>query len=139
MAPDASAGLKGLHVVVVDDEEGPRGLFSEVLEMVGARVTVASSAREALAIIERDMPDVLVSDIMMPGEDGYWLIDAVRLLSSEGRGRLPALAITGDPVQHARDRVLRAGYDAHMAKPMRVDALCASVARLAGRPWEGIG
>jgi hypothetical protein len=73
-----------LHVVVVDDEEGPRALFSDILAMVGARVTVASSAREALAIIERDRPDVLVSDIMMPGEDGYWLIKAVRLLTSDG-------------------------------------------------------
>jgi CheY-like chemotaxis protein len=122
-----------LHVVVVDDEEGPRALFSDILEMVGARVTVASSAREALAIIERDRPDVLVSDIMMPGEDGYWLIKAVRLLPSDGSRRIRALAITGDPVLHARDSALRAGYDAHIGKPMGVDALCASVARLAGR------
>lgn len=133
MAPDAAAVLKGVHVVVVDDEDDPRALFGEVLEMAGARVTVAASAREALAIIERDVPDVLVSDIMMPGEDGYWLIEAVRLLPSEGRRRIRALAITGDPVQHARDRVLRAGYDAHIGKPMGVDALCALVARLVGR------
>jgi len=125
--------LKGVHVVVVDDEDDPRALFSEVLAMAGARVTVASSAREALGIIERDVPDVLVSDIMMPGEDGYWLIEAVRLLPSEGNRRIRALAITGDPVQHARDRVLRAGYDAHISKPMGVDALCALVARLVGR------
>ena len=133
MAPDAGAVLKGVHVVVVDDEDDPRALFSEVLEMVGARVTAASSAREALAIIEREKPDMLVSDIMMPGEDGYWLSKAVRRLQSEGSRRIRALAITGDPVTHARDRVSRAGYDSHIGKPMGVDALCASVARLAGR------
>jgi CheY-like chemotaxis protein len=133
MLSDAAAVLKGVRVVVVDDEDDPRALFSEVLEMAGARVAVASSAREALALIEREVPDVLVSDIMMPGEDGYWLIKAVRLLQSEGSRRIRALAITGDPVLHARDRVLRAGYDAHIGKPMGVDALCALVARLAGR------
>src|SRR5205823_1700535 len=70
--------LDGVHVLVVDDERDPRELFRDVLVLAGARVTMAASARDALAAIEHDPPEVLVSDIMMPGEDGYWLIDAVR-------------------------------------------------------------
>jgi CheY-like chemotaxis protein len=125
--------LHGLHVLIADDEEGPRELFRDVLEIAGARVTVAASARAALAAIERDVPDVLVSDIMMPGEDGYWLIEAVRALPTEGRRRLRALAITGDPRHHSRERVRAAGFDAHLSKPVGVDILCVAVARLAGR------
>ena len=70
--------LHGVHVLVVDDERDPRELFRDVLVLAGARVTMAASAREALAAIEQEPPDVLVSDIMMPGEDGYWLIEAIR-------------------------------------------------------------
>jgi CheY-like chemotaxis protein len=132
MVGQTPAILEGVLVVVVDDEDDPRALFRDVLELAGARVTVASSARAALEAIEREMPDVLVSDIMMPDEDGYWLINAVRALPS-GTGRPRALAITGDPRRNSRDQVLRAGYDAHLSKPVGVDVLCAAVARLAGR------
>lgn len=127
------ACLDGVHIVVVDDEEDPRALFRDVLEEAGARVTAASSARDALAVIERDSPDVLVSDIMMPNEDGYWLIDAVRALPSKGRRCPRALAITGDPQRHSWGRVRAAGFDAHLSKPVGVDVLCSEVARLAAR------
>jgi len=126
--------LHGLHVLVVDDEQSPRELFRDVLALAGARVTVAASARQALAVIERDVPDVLVSDIMMPGEDGYWLIENVHTRAkSNGGGRPRAVAVTGDPVKHSRDRALRAGFDAHLGKPVDVDVLQATVGRLAGR------
>jgi CheY-like chemotaxis protein len=125
--------LGGVHVLVVDDEQDPRDLFRDVLVLAGARVTVAASAREALARLADDPPDVLVSDIMMPGEDGYWLIEAVRAAHLESWSRVRALALTGDARRHSRDRVLTAGYDAHLTKPVSVDVLCSTVARLAGR------
>jgi CheY-like chemotaxis protein len=128
-----AATLEGVHVVVVDDDHDARMLFCDVLELAGARVTTASSARAALAAIEREVPDVLVSDIMMPIEDGYWLIQAVRELPLRGHRRPRALALTGDFTRHPRDRALRAGYDAHLGKPVSVDVLCAAVARLAAR------
>ena len=110
--------LAGVHVLVVDDEDDPRELFRDVLVLAGARVTVARSAREALAAFSHEPPDVLVSDIMMPGEDGYWLIHAVRTAHVESWSRVRALAITGDARRHSRDEVLTAGFDAHLTKPI---------------------
>ena len=129
---DPTHRLKGIRVVVVDDQEGPRTLFHEVLVLEGAEVTAVSSAREALAAIEREIPDVLVSDIMMPNEDGYWLIAAVRALRL-AHGRPRALALTGDSRRHSRLRVFGAGFHAHLSKPVGVETLCEAVARLAGR------
>jgi CheY-like chemotaxis protein len=119
-----------VRVVVVDDEDRVRDLFRDVLQVAGAGVRAATSAREALAFIEEQMPDVLVSDVMMPHEDGYWLIAALRAL---GPRRPRTLAVTGDPRRHSRDEVLRAGYDAFLSKPIGTDLLTATVARLAGR------
>jgi len=127
-----SGPLEGIRVVVVDDEDGPRTLFREVLELHGSQVTAVSSARDALDAMKREIPDVLVSDIMMPNEDGYWLIAAVAALRLT-HGRPRALALTGDPRQHSRLRVFRAGYHAHLSKPVGIETLCATVARLAGR------
>ena len=126
-----SAGLlSGLDVVIVDDEQDVRDLFRDVLQYAGAHVRAASSAREALSLIEAHMPHVVLSDVMMPHEDGYWLIAAIRAM---GRRRPRALAITGDAQQHPRDQVLRAGYDTLLNKPVDIDRLAATVARLAGR------
>ena len=126
------SALDGIRVVVVDDEEGPRTLFREVLALEGAQVTAVSSAREALAAIQRDLPDVLVSDITMPNEDGYWLIAAVTALQL-AHGRPRALALTGDSRRHSRLRVFGAGFHAHLSKPVGTETLCETVARLAGR------
>ena len=122
--------LSGVHVVLVDDEQDIRDLFSDVLQIAGAHVRVASSAREALSLIEAEMPHVVVSDVMMPHEDGYWLIAAIRGM---GPRRPRTLAITGDAEQHSRDAMLRAGYDAHLTKPIGADTLVVAVRRLAGR------
>jgi len=126
--------LEGLHVLVVDDEDGPRELFRDVLELAGAHVSVAASARAALAVVERDVPDVLVTDIMMPGQDGYWLINAVRnFREASGRRHPRALALTGDGRRHPRARAVAAGFDAQLSKPVGIETLCEAVARLAGR------
>src|SRR4030095_11640360 len=119
--PEAAPGrprgpLSGLHVLVVDDDAGPRQLFRDVLEVSGARVTVAPSARLAVAALQSEVPDVLVSGIMMPEHDGYWLIRSVRELSTEHGGRIPALAGTGDPRQHSRHRAVGGGFTAHLQK-----------------------
>ncbi len=124
--------LEGIRVVVVDDEDGPRTFFHEALQSEGAEVIAVSSAREALAAIEREIPDVLVSDIMMPNEDGYWLMAAVTAVRL-AHGRPKALALTGDSRRHSRLRVFSAGFHAHLIKPVGVEALCEIVARLAGR------
>jgi CheY-like chemotaxis protein len=68
---------------------------------------------------------------MMPGEDGYWLINTLRELPPELGGRVPALAVTGDPGRHSRERAREAGYDCHLAKPVQIAEFSATVARLA--------
>ncbi len=123
-----SRKLEGLTVLVVDDDPGPLELYREVLTLAGARVRVATSARAALLMAQEEKPDAVVSDIMMPGEDGYWLIRELRELPGS---RIPALAVTGDPVRHSKERVCEAGFDGHLAKPVQVIEFSATVARLA--------
>jgi CheY-like chemotaxis protein len=126
-----SRKLDGLTVLVVDDDPAPLELYREILTLAGARVRVATSARAALLMVQQEVPDAVVSDIMMPGEDGYWLIRALRDLPVEQGGRIPALAVTGDPGSHSRERTRQAGYDGHLAKPVQVAEFSATVARLA--------
>jgi CheY-like chemotaxis protein len=126
-----SRKLEGLTVLVVDDDPAPLELYREILTLAGARVRVATSARAALLMVQQEVPDAVVSDIMMPGEDGYWLIRALRDLPAERGGRIPALAVTGDPGTHSRERAREAGYDCHLAKPVQVAEFSATVARLA--------
>ena len=123
--------LDGLSVVIVDDDPAPLDLYREILTLAGARVRVATSARAAILLVRQQVPDVVVSDIMMPGEDGYWFIRTLRDLPTPEGGRVPALAITGDPRTHSSERTRSAGYDGHMAKPVQIDEFCATVGRLA--------
>jgi CheY-like chemotaxis protein len=125
--------LGGVRVLVVDDEADMRELLRTILGQCGAEVTVAATGRTALEVLEQAPFDVLVSDIVMPEDDGYDLIRKVRALDEGRGGRIPALALTA----HARieDRVaaLSAGYQQHAAKPIDPAELAAAVAALAGR------
>ena len=125
----AAARLKGVRVLVTDDEASARGLMSQVLSSEGADVMTASSAKEALAICSRWRPAVLVLDIGMPGEDGYALLG--RLRSEPGGSGAPALAVTGYARDEDRNRALSAGFQAHISKPYDVDAVVKVIAGLA--------
>lgn len=125
--------LVGLHVLVVDDDPDARELIRTVLEYGGALVTVVSTARDALRNLQRVTPDVLVSDIAMPDENGYWLIRAVRALGAVTRHRLPTIAITAHGDAHGPERTLSAGFDAHLGKPLDPWELCRVIAALARR------
>ena len=125
-------GLQGVSVLVVDDDEDARDLIRTVLEYCGALVTVAQSAEEALRVIERITPDVLLTDISMPRKDGYWLIEQMRALPADRGGSIPAVAITAHGYTHGPDRTLPAGFKSHLRKPVDPWELCrvlASVAR----------
>jgi two-component system CheB/CheR fusion protein len=126
-----SQNLEGLSVLIVDDDPAPLELYREVLSLAGARVRVATSARAAVLLVQQEVPSVVVSDIMMPGEDGYWLINTLRELPAELGGCVPALAVTGDPARHSRQRAREAGYDCHLAKPVHIGEFSATVAKLA--------
>jgi PAS domain S-box-containing protein len=124
--------LDGVHVFVVDDESDARDLLRTVLEGQGARVTTFSSADDALAGLKTTKPTILVSDVGMPGMDGYQFIRALRLEESHGE-RVPALALTAYARAEDRKRSLIAGYDAHLVKPFDVGELILVVANLVGR------
>jgi PAS domain S-box-containing protein len=132
-ALDCLPSLDGVRVLVVDDEEDTRELLRAVLEKCGSEVTTASSASEALDVIERMRPDVLVSDLGMPGEDGYSLIAKVRALPAERGGRTPAAALTAYARVEDRLHVLRSGFQIHLPKPVEPVELAIVVANLAGR------
>jgi CheY-like chemotaxis protein len=132
-SPDCPERLDGLKVLVVDDEADTRELLSVVLRRCGAEVVTANSAVEARDLLESSRPDVLISDIGMPGEDGYELIRRIRALSVEKGGKIPAVALTAYARTEDRLRVLRSGYQMHLPKPVEVSELVAIVANLAGR------
>jgi CheY-like chemotaxis protein len=122
--------LHGLTVVVVDDEADAREVVAMVLESCGARTIAVPSAAEGLQAVMRERPDVLLADIAMPGEDGYELMRKVRALPPEQGGTTPAAALTAFASQDERLNVLRAGFQAHLAKPANPAELIATVAGL---------
>ena len=125
--------LAGVSVVVVDDEEDARVLLGTLLRRMGAAVRIAGSADEALTLVERERPDVLLSDIEMPGEDGYTLIRRLRMLPA-GRGSdVPAAAVTAYARAEDRERALAAGFQRHVAKPIEPESLADLVLELAAQ------
>ena len=124
--------LSGVKVLVVDDDRDARDVLRRALADSGARVATASSVAEALDEVERFGPDVLVSDIGLPGQDGYELIRRVRMLG-EGRGRVQAVALTAFARMEDRTQAMLAGFQMHLAKPVDARELIVTVASLAGR------
>jgi CheY-like chemotaxis protein len=124
--------LEGVHAFVIDDEADARELLKRVLEDQGAAVTAFDSAEAALAALKTSRPAVIVSDIGMPGTDGYQMMRTLR--STEPRdSRIPALALTAFARAEDRKRSLVAGFQAHLAKPFDMAELVLVVADLVGR------
>jgi CheY-like chemotaxis protein len=134
-APATPSGriLEGVSLLVVDDEADAREALVGLLERHGAYVRPAASVAEAMAALETGLPDVLISDLGMPGEDGYELIRRVRLLPAEAGGRLPSLAVSAYATEEHRQKVMRTGFQKHLEKPVAPAELVTEVARLAGR------
>jgi len=123
--------LHGVRVLVVDDMLDVRDVVTEILERGGAVVTAVSTAEEALEVLQRERPNVLLSDLSMPGKGGYWLIGQVRALPPERGGTTPAAALTAYTGPEHRASVLRAGFQYHVAKPVSMQELLGVVAILA--------
>jgi CheY-like chemotaxis protein len=130
---DCPDRLDGLKVLVVDDEPDTRDLLKVGIGQCGAEVTTAGSVQEALEAIERERPDLLISDIGMPEEDGYDLIRRVRTLPVESGGRVPAIALTAYARTEDRMQALRAGYQMHVTKPVEMAELVTVAASLVER------
>ena len=131
--PPDSPSLVGVRVLVVDDDPAAVELVQEVLTQTGGEVRGAGTADEALRVLEQWRPDVLVSDIEMPGQDGYTLIRKIRALAPERGGMTRAVALTAFGRPEDRIRSLMAGFNIHVSKPVDPGELAAIVASLAGR------
>lgn len=125
--------LEGIHVLVVEDEVDTREFVAAILQNYDAIVTTASSVVEALTLVQQSPPDVLISDIGMPEEDGYSLIRKIRNLSPQNGGQVPAAALTAYSQLEDRMRILQSGYQLHIPKPVEAAELVTIVASLANR------
>lgn len=131
-ATSAHTPLLGVRVLAVDDDDDALYILAALLRAAGAEVQTACDAEEALAALQRWWPTVIVSDIGMPGRDGYELIGAIRSLPG-GEG-IPAAALTGRATVADVARALAAGFQMHLSKPADADQLIAGLAHLARAP-----
>jgi CheY-like chemotaxis protein len=128
--------LRGLRLLVVDDDADARLIVRRLLVDYGPAITEASSAAEALDILAACDPQVLISDISMPGDDGYYLIEQVRIAGRSALD-LPAIALTAFARPEDRARALSRGFQAHLAKPVDVELLVTTIAGLARAARSG--
>ena len=130
--------LAGVKVLVVDDSPDSRALMATLLKAQGATVESAESPRAALALLETLLPDVIVSDIAMPGEDGYMFVTALRALDDYERSRIPALAVTAYARDEDRQKALRTGFQNHVSKPIDPKKFIEAVLKLYERAKGGV-
>ncbi len=124
------ARLRHVSVLVVEDDPDGRDLIVEILAREGASVTAASDVAEAFEALSCHRPEIIVSDIGLPGEDGYTFIARLRAREAQGEPRIPAIALTAFQRAEDRRRALEAGFDAHLGKPLRTEELFAVIAAL---------
>jgi signal transduction histidine kinase/ActR/RegA family two-component response regulator len=133
LEPSQLPSLDGIHVLLVDDDADTLEMLTFVLQQRGARVTAAVSSDQALEALKQSEPDILLSDIGMAGEDGYALIRKVRAWASERKRQLPAVALTAYAKSEDRLRVIEAGFQMYLPKPVEPAELVATIANLVGR------
>jgi CheY-like chemotaxis protein len=129
--PLTPISLAGLRVLLVDDDIDQLATLTEILAAAGAAVDPATSAHEAMHAMAQHVPHVIVSDISMPGCDGYHLLRMVRARSRERGGATPAIALSAMATPADRTRALLASYQLHLAKPIRGAELVSAIRRLA--------
>ena len=122
--------LVGLRILIIEDDEDASGMMRTMLEDCRAEVTVAASAREGLEHVDRCTPDVIVSDIGLPEQDGYWFISQLRARPAERGGRTPAVALTAHARVEDRAQALYAGFNNHVPKPIDPIELFAVISAL---------
>jgi PAS domain S-box-containing protein len=130
-------GGSGVRVLIVEDDPETRDIIAAILERAGFSYRVATRASEALAVLDDWQPDVIVSDIGMPDIDGYEFARQLRSRSADQGGQIPALALSAFARGSDRELALRAGYQAHIAKPVEPADLVRAIAELTGRPTVG--
>jgi CheY-like chemotaxis protein len=131
--PELSRTLEGLRILVVDDEADARDVMSAMLTSCGGEVKCCESTAEALQAFREWKPDLLVSDIGMPVEDGYMLIKKLRKLRLKAARQIPAIALTAYATKEDKARALEAGFQVHIPKPIEPATLIRSIATVMGR------
>ncbi|MBD1995100.1 response regulator [Leptolyngbya sp. FACHB-541] len=131
MSLDVDFRLDGLKVLIVDDDIDNLQFLAFLFEVYGAEVAAVSSASDAFQAVLEWRPDILVSDVSMPDEDGYMLIRRIRALTVEQGGQVPAIALTANAKESDRIKALAAGYQQHLAKPVEQDTLLQAVLEMA--------
>jgi CheY-like chemotaxis protein len=129
-----SVTLAGLRVLVVDDEMDTRELLEAILTQAGVEVYSAGSVSEAFDALESHRPDVIISDIDMPEEDGYSFIRNLRQVMPQDGGATTAVALTGHALPEDRKKALAAGFTVHLGKPAHPDVLLKTLAEVARPP-----
>lgn len=132
-ASNEMVSLQGMKVLVVDDEKDSRSLIQRLLEECSATVITAASAEEGFLLLKAERPDVLVSDVGMPGEDGYDFVRRIRKLGPAGGGDTPAIALTAYARTDDRVSAIKAGFQHHLRKPVEANELIAVLVSLGGR------
>jgi len=130
--PASAKIFDGVRILVVDDEADSRDLISTLLTRCGGEVRCSESAAEAIRAFAEWSPDLLLSDIGMPNEDGYSLIKKVRKLRSKRAKQIPAIALTAYATDEDRSLALAAGFQVHLAKPVEPKSLLTSIAAALG-------
>ncbi|MEQ9625258.1 response regulator [Coleofasciculus chthonoplastes] len=125
--------LKNRRILVVDHNADSRELLSIIFEQEEAQVLTVTSAKEALEVFEDFQPDILLCELLLPGEDGYWLIRQIRGLETKVGYHVTAIAVTVAATEPDRQLALATGFDSHIAKPLKVDDLLAIAAILEQR------
>ena len=129
-ASSSTPDLRGVRVLVVDDDPDAREIFSASLIHAGAEVQTAASARQALGILKARVPDVAVTDMSMPGEDGLWLLNQIKQHSPEA-ARVPVVVVTGHSHLYGDRDMLSVGFNRYMTKPVDPWQLCGTIRELA--------
>ncbi|MEH1965765.1 response regulator [Nostoc sp.] len=127
-----SMSFKGLRLLVVDDDADTRTLLTFLFELDGAEIITAASAADALEIMSLFKPDILISDIYLPDDNGCSLLIKLRKLEAMRGRRIPAIALTASAYDEDRNRALLAGYDIYRCKPIDLDELASIVGSLTG-------
>ena len=125
--------LNGVRISIVDDDDDACNLLRFSLEMSGAEVRTSSSVDEAMRSLSEWLPDLLLTDINMPGEDGYSLIRKLRAMKPEQGSEIPAIALTALARTEDSEQALSAGFQMHIPKPVDIDELAEAIVGLAGR------
>lgn len=120
---DSSTDLKNIEILLVDNDDDTRIALGEILSVLGAKVKLASTVQEALKEIQIKAPDILMSDISMPDEDGYVLIQKIRSMEQQTGTFLPAIAITAYAGTENRLKTIEAGFQEHISKPVDIDQI----------------